>query len=172
MTAVTKIVPALPREPFLSAIRDVNEWRGRCLHLFAEAELAVSGCLQTLSQVPERGKKIRRRHLIGQRYEDLANALSADGPFENEGKKVLEALRAIRELDATRAMLCHGASEVTLDSLGGWTAVFRHFTFGAGASVEEVRVVTQSEATALQKELRQKVKRLCSQLSTLVASLK
>jgi hypothetical protein len=170
VTAVTKIVPALPSEPFEKAIREVNEWRGRCLHLITSAELAVTECLETLSRVPGRSEKVRRRHLIGQRYEDLANALSIGGPFEAEGEKALQALNDFRKFDSVRTMLCHGASDITLDVEGRWTAVFTCLSFKAGNIHCEEQVVRYGEAEKRQKDLSRQAHRLCSLLRTLGAS--
>src|SRR5688500_13018897 len=85
MGSLSKIVAGLPPEPFVDAEFAVNEWRGRCLHSFSCAETAVTECLLVLSKVPGRGEKVQLRHMMGQRYEDLASAISPEGPFNEEG---------------------------------------------------------------------------------------
>lgn len=170
VTALTKIVPALPSEPFENAIREVNEWRGRCLHHITSAEVAVTECLEMLSRVPGGGEKVRRRHLIGQRYEDLSIALSSGGAFEAEGEKVLAALNDFREFDSVRTMLCHGTSEITLDKEGRWTAVFTCLSFKAGKIHCEEHVLRSGEAEKRQKELKRQAQRLRSLLGELAAS--
>lgn len=167
MTAVSKIEPALPTEPFQKAIREVNEWRGRCLHIFASTELAVTESLEVLSRVSGRGSNVRRRHLIGQRYEDLCRALSVGGAFEAEGGKALQALSAFRRLDHVRTMLCHGSSEVMLDAQGRWTAVFTCLSFKAGVMHCDEYVLRRVDADERQKALGRDARRLCSSLSDL-----
>ena len=171
MTAITKIVPALPCEPFQIAIREVNEWRGRCLHIFAGAELAVTECLETLSRVPGRGDEVRRRHLVGQRYADLSDALCCGGPFEAEGRKVLQVLDDFRAFDWLRAVVCHGASDVMLDVEGRWTVVFRYVSFKSGKIHREEHVLRCGDAEKRQKDLSRQAQRLGSLLRTLSASV-
>lgn len=167
MTVQSTIEPSIPREPFDKAIREVNEFRGRCLHYFADAEAAVSGCLARLSQVPGRGDGVKLRHLVGQRCEDLASALSTDASLKKDGNKALEALNDFRELDWLRVVLCHGVSTVLLDANGDWTAVFHHSSFRSRELVPNGRVIARRKADELQKELSRKSRRLRSLVNAL-----
>jgi hypothetical protein len=56
---------------------EVNAWRGACIQAFAQAEAAVTETLLLLSDLGVQGKAIQLRHLIGQRFEDLAHLRSS-----------------------------------------------------------------------------------------------
>jgi hypothetical protein len=172
MNAIPEVIePSLPAEPFKRASAEVNQWRGRCLQIFAGVEHLVTECLLLLAEVPDKGKDVRLRHLVGQRFEDLSLALAVDGPFATEGEKILKALTAFRDMDDLRAMLCHAAAEVTLNEQGDWTAIFRHVAIRSKKRCAEQRVIGQSQAEMVQRELRSNADRLRSYLNALITSL-
>jgi hypothetical protein len=169
MTAILKISPTLPREPFLHAISEVNEWRGRCLHSFSRAEAAVTQCLLALSKVSRPPEQIRLRHLVGQKFEDLTQALSAGGALEDS--KARAAIMEFREYDSKRAMLCHSVCDVTLDMEGRWTVILRLVSFKNRDESRQSLIFEEKEATAFQDEIARKSQKLCSQLQRLTDSV-
>lgn len=172
MNAVTPFPTGeLPLEPFNRAVREVNEWRGRCLDAFTRAETAATECLLTLSAVPGRGGGIALPHLTGQRFDALAAAFGGDGPFVVEGPHALASLTRFREHASLRTMLCHGVADVTLDQKGRWTAIFRLACLRSGRVDREVLVVRESEAEQLGCDVTKKSRDLRSRLDKLASGL-
>lgn len=171
VNAIFDISPVLPHEPFQHASREVNEWRGRCLHLLGQVEAAITDCLLSMSKVPGRGGEVRLQHLIGQRYEELAKAISSDGPFRVEGGKVSKAFSKFRESDFPRNMLCHATSEIALNEKGEWVAIFRHIRLKAGEQIRAETFVTRKSADDIQKQLSRQARSLCDRLTDLRANL-
>ena len=164
---MSKISAALPPDPFRCAEREVNEWRGRCMHAFARAEACVSECLLALSKAPGGEQDMLLAHLAGQKYEALSRILSAKGVHQ----KLLASLTEFRRYDGKRAALCHGCSRVTLAPDGDWTVVFRLLTFRSGAESREIVVFEKDEAGSFCEELSRKSQSLCAQLQRLQISL-
>ena len=90
--------PALKSDgPDWDAIcQEVNAWRGACMHHFSVVEEAVTKTLLALSEAEGASSKVRLRHLIGQRFEDLELAIGPDGPFAEIGKTAARALAQFR----------------------------------------------------------------------------
>jgi hypothetical protein len=122
-----------------------NAWRGHAIQIFARAEQAVSGAFEALASVPDRGASIRRRRLVGQRFEDLASALA--GPFASEGAKAAAALLRFRGHESLRPFLCHGVAKLALDRNGRWLIVLRLIDFACG------RAIARSEQSKNRKPL-------------------
>jgi len=172
VNAITPIFEnELPRAPFVQATARVNEWRGRSLDSFARMERAVTECLAAMAAVDGRGQHVRLSHLYGQRFDALAVAIGADGPFEHEGGIARAALEQCSSHTALRNMLCHGVGNVTLDARGCWTLDLRMATFRSKRLERQQQVLTESEAEALREELARASKRLCSLLGKVRASL-
>lgn len=86
---------------------EVNAWRGECMHHIAAAEKAATDTLLLLDSVKPDGGKIKLRHLIGQRFEDLSAATGPDGPFAEAGEAAHKAM------EITVSMRCFGPYCVT-----------------------------------------------------------
>ncbi len=170
MNAFTPLSVALPHEPFDHARQRVNEWRGQCLDAFTRAEAAVTKCLALLSKDPVRGGAVDLPHLVGQRFEALAKALSQDGPFAAEGAPVAAALAAFRAHDAFRTALCHGVWTVTLDRSGKWSAVIRIATFRASRLDETLVAYRERDAELLRAKMVGVSHDLCSRLGQVRAA--
>jgi hypothetical protein len=167
VTAISTIKAAIPHEPFQAATRDVNEWRGHCLHHFSSVEKIATECLIILWE--DLAAKLPQ--LVGERYKQLAKRLDALDNLPRERSRVVEALASFREMDSLRSMLCHASADVTLDDKGNWTAVFRHVSLKTGRPVCEVKVVTCEEARENLKELGQRANRLRSHLKGFKSAL-
>lgn len=173
MNAITlEPKPTLPDEPFIAAELRVNEWRGRCLGIFAKAEATVTDCLLALAAVEGRGQQVGLPYLVGQRLEALSSAFAVGAPFEVEGRPAARALAEYREHDALRPMLCHGVFTLTLDRRGTWTIVLRLTALRSRCASRETMVLTEAEAEAICNDLRRKWHQLSCQLGTVRASLR
>jgi hypothetical protein len=151
------------------ACRSVNAWRGRGLHCFAQAESAVSETLLVLAADAERGKKVKLRGLIGQRFEDLAAAVGANGPFGAEGSSTARALSAFREHEALRPFLGHGLVKIALDRHNQWVILIKLLSFRGGKAIRSSLALDQREGAALLTELKARTEALASALHSLRA---
>lgn len=168
---VIGLEPALPRELFVAATAQVNEWRGRCLEAFTRGETAVTECLAVLGKVQGRGDKVKLPHLVGQRLEALSAALGTDGPFAPEGGKAAATIDLYCRHAALRNLLCHGTSKVTLDSKGRWTVVFRLVVLRGREVSRESLAITQDEAATLCTEIVAISQKVSAQLGQIRAQL-
>jgi hypothetical protein len=150
-----------------TAIAGVNAWRGIVLQSFASAEQSVSETLLILSGLPERGSRIALRHLVGQRFQDLEDALKPGGPFAAEGTSAAAAIAAFRKHENLRTFFAHGVAKIALDRQDRWIVVMRVLTFRGRQAERAVRVFEQIEADALSEEIRLACQRLCSALVNL-----
>ncbi|MGY4398734.1 hypothetical protein ACVWZA_003944 [Sphingomonas sp. UYAg733] len=166
MNALTSIVVAKDLR-WEEAIASVNTWRGTMIHYFTEAETDVSEALLSLAAVRGRGQKVKLRQLIGQRYEDLRSALGPEGPFAVEGEWTLTALDHLREHDALRNILCHGATKIALRRSGDWIIVIKLLTFRKGADERTRITFEQADADALLADLKNRINRLRKELKAL-----
>lgn len=141
---------------------DVNTWRGECLHHFTAVEHAVTNTLLSLAEVRPDSPEIALRHLIGQRFEDLAKAIGPDGPFGDLGKKsAAKALSDYRERhEAFRTHLCHGLVSVAVMQNGQWTLVLRTLSIKGRHAQEGEIVIDKAAATSRLAQLRRDRKRL------------
>ena len=110
---------------------------------------------------------MRLRHLVGQRFADLAEAICPDGPFEVEGKPALQALQGFRELEYLRALVGHSVAKVALDRKGEWIVLLRHLSIRAKTEERSTRAIEQAEAEELLEDLRKRSRRLCTELGRL-----
>lgn len=171
MNAITPIETANEETAWDEATQSVNEWRGNGLQCFAQAEAAVSETLLALAVVPGRGAGVKLRRLIGQRFEDLNTAITADGPFAAEGGKAAQALAAFREHEALRPMICHGTAKVALDRNGQWVVLIRVLSFRGRSADRSSLALDQKEATNLLAELKDRTRQLGSALQSLRARI-
>lgn len=146
----------------------MNEWRGRCLDVFARAETAVTECLVAMSAAGERGRDVGLPHLAGQRYEALAAMIGEGGPFAAEGVGVLGTLGRFRAHQHFRNVLAHSVGKVTLDRQGRWTVVLRLVSLRSGQVCREAVALNAQEA----EELRVNVSRLGADLSSQLGQLR
>lgn len=165
MTAHTPIVAPATDDCWEALTGAANQWRGAAIQLFAQAELAVSETLERLSSTPERGKDVALRRLVGHRFADLAEALG--GPFAAEGAKASEALTQFSRHDGLRPLLCHGVAKVLQDRNGRLAIIFRLMAV-KGKSVESnSRMIEQSEAEQLLRDLQSDSRALKAALQSL-----
>ena len=147
---------------------EVNAWRGACMHHVSMVEMAVTETLLTLSAATPDGTRIRLRHLIGQRLEDLTAALSPGAPFGEVGKTALIELSQYRERhEAFRALLCHGVVKVTVDCGGQWVLVLRQLSIRSRQAERNALALDQGEAQAMLVALKRDGQKLASVLGQL-----
>lgn len=151
---------------------EVNAWRGECMHHIAAAEKAVTETLLALDAVKPDGAKVQLRHLIGQRLDDLAVAIGAEGPFAEAGKAAAKSLEKWREHEAFRASLCHGVVQVTMTRGGGWLLAIRNLTIRARQAETKIVVIEKAEAEAKLKQLARDGQKLASVLGQLRQKVK
>jgi hypothetical protein len=171
MNAITPIDAAIGEDAWEEAIGSVNEWRGHCLHCFAQAETAVTETLLAMAAVADRGARVKLRRLIGQRFEDLNVAIGADGPFATEGSKVALALATFREHEALRPILCHGIFKVALDRHGQWLVLMKVLSFRGRKADRSSLALDQREGAATLAELKARTQQLVSALQSLRARI-
>jgi len=168
VNAITpSLKPALPLELFNEAIARVNEWRGRCLDGFARAEMAVAECLAAMSEAGDKAPRVGPPQLVGQRYEVLAAAIAAGGPFAAQAGGVASVLERFRAHHDLRNMLAHGVGRVTLDRSGRWTVVLKVMTSRGGRACHDAMALTEREAEEIGTEVGRLSQVLCSQLGQL-----
>ncbi|MBC3941160.1 hypothetical protein [Sphingomonas albertensis] len=115
ISVTTPAIPNLPEEArWIGAAQSVNAWRKQFVQAFASAESAVSEALLGLSGIPGPGDHIRLRHLIRQRFQDLADALDASGPVAAEGVIAAFCLAAFRIHEPLRTVVGHGVFRIAL----------------------------------------------------------
>jgi hypothetical protein len=164
------IVSAAPPQQHVidwdSVFAEVNAWRGSCLHQFSMVEMAVSETLLALSKVSPGGDRVKLRHLIGQRLEDLSTATAPKGPFE-EATAQRDLLRYREEHEAFRNLLCHGVVTVAVQRNGQWLLGMRLLSFRSGDAERNSLALDQSQALARLDAIRRDAQRLSSVLGQL-----
>jgi hypothetical protein len=167
VNAVTSIVISPADDPFDAACRRVNEWRGRCVDAFSRAEDAVTKCLIVLGQVSDRGQTVKQPHLIGQRYEALSTAISAQGPFAEEGRAASSALQSMQRHSTFRNEICHGVAKVAVDRSNRWLIVLRTTTLRGNRAERSTLAIDEAEAAEHLAEIVRASRDLCSKLGML-----
>lgn len=163
----------LPKEQNWKGIyADVNAWRGACLHSLSTVELSVTETLFALDKTKPKDTSIRLRHLVGQRYEDLAAVLNSSGRFGDEGDRAFLALSQYREKHETfRSQLCHGVVKVSIDQAGTWVLVIRTLAIRSRQEDRKVLVLDQAEAAEKLATLKRDGQILTSALGQLRRTL-
>jgi hypothetical protein len=151
-------------DPWPVVYDSVNAWRGLIVHRFASAEAAISDTLLMMSQLPD-NEAIRLEHLVGQRCQQLAHAISPDGPFSLIGASTVGTLTAFRDELGLRTLLCHGIARITIDQRGRWVMILDLLSFQSGKAYREQRVIDEAEARALQERISKLTQRLSSKLA-------
>lgn len=152
--------------------RDVNAWRGACMHHFSQVEMAVTQTLLALSAAKRNGTTLRLRHLIGQQYEDLEAAISSGGPFAQEGKPACALLSCYRDQhEAFRALLCHGTIKVSVERNGQWLLVVRSLSIRSRQAVYDEQIIEQSAAQIRLAALKRDGHKLSTVLGNLRKSI-
>jgi hypothetical protein len=154
------ITTSAEEHPWPRIISEVNAWRGACLQAFARAEAAVSETLLFLSGVGERGTTVQLRHLVGQRLEDLAQALGTEGAFKTEGNAAPEALENFRKFEGLRVHLAHDVARIAVERNGCWVVVFRHLSVRSRIAQRSTIAFEQDEAVQTLSDLKRKVQQL------------
>ena len=149
-------------------ICEVNAWRGACMHHFTAVEQAVTETLVALHAAKPLGTSVRLRHLIGQRFEDLAAAVGDNGPYANAGKVVAGTLSLFRERhEAFRTLLCHSQMTVAVEISGKWIVVARILAIRGSAADRRLEVIEQSDAAGRLSQLKRDGQKLAAQLGSL-----
>lgn len=131
-------------------------------------ETAVTETLLALSATAQGEIAVRLRHLIGQRFEDLAAAISPGGPFEEVGRHALTELSQYREKHETfRTLLCHGMVKVTVEQNGQWILLIRSLSIRSRQPDRTILALEQSEAEARLATLKRDGQKLTSSLGQL-----
>lgn len=169
MTATSdETIPPLQSIDWNVIFSEVNSWRGACMHHFSMAEAAVTETLLALSATMPSQAVVRLRHLIGQRFEDLAVAIGPEGPFEEAGKHALPELARFRENhEAFRTPICHGTVKVTVERSGRWLLLIRTLSIRSRQSDRTMLALDQSEAETKLATLKRDGIKLASALGQL-----
>jgi hypothetical protein len=153
--------------PWSRIASEVNAWRGACIQSFAVAEAAVTETLLFLRGIGERGEAVQLRHLIGQKLEDLAQAIGPEGGFADEGRVAHQALAAFRVNEGLRVHLAHDIARIAVERNGRWVVVFRHLAIRSGRAERQTVPFEEAEAAQLLDELRRCTQRLDATLGNL-----
>lgn len=148
-------------------VGEVNAWRGACMHCFTQAEEAVTETLLHLSAIAADARVVRLRHLVGQRFEDLAQAIAPGAAFATKGDAASEALSAFRLHEELRTLLGHDVARIAIEQNGKWIVLYRHLSIRARAAVRSRRAFEQKEAEELLSDLKRKTQKLCATLNEL-----
>lgn len=159
-------VPTADDDQWCRARMAANAWRGYCLDIFARSEASVSETLLVLANTSKGADVVKLPHLVGQRFEGLANLIGPTGAFSSEGK-ASAALSAFRVHESLRVSLCHGVGKVALDQRGGWLLVLRTLVFRSKQPQRTQLVVEENEAQEILTSLRTAGQRLGTELGQL-----
>ncbi len=168
--AIASTTPSLA-DIHTAAITRSNAWRGQCLHIFARAETAVTEALATLATLPDRSMSVRLPHLVGQRFEALADVMELDGAFAADAAIIRPLVMELKEQMRLRAALAHGVGQVTVDRMGRWTMILRVTGLKAGQLCHDVSIVEEREGEAIRNELHHAMQRLCCRIGKLQVDL-
>ncbi|MGN6307515.1 MAG: hypothetical protein ACTHNH_22070 [Mesorhizobium sp.] len=161
-------IPPLQSIDWNVIFSEVNSWRGACMHHFSMVEAAVTETLLALSATMPSQAVVRLRHLIGQRYEDLAAAIGPEGPFGDAGKHALSELVRFRENhEAFRTLICHGTVKVTVEHNGRWLLLIRTLSIRSRQPDRAMLALNQSEAETKLAALKRDGTKLASLLGQL-----
>jgi hypothetical protein len=159
---------ALRTVDWMEVFREVNEWRGACLHHFTVVEMAVTETLMALDRLAPAGVKVRLQPLGGQRLDDLLAATTPDGHFSKIGAQSHHLIASYRENHGKfRNQLCHGQFKVVVEPKGNWQVIVREIAFQSGAALHSLTVIEQNEAQARLKQLDKDGKMIRSTLGQL-----
>ncbi len=153
------------------ATTEVNAWRGGCLQAFARAEAAVTETLLCLSSVAGTGACVQLRHTLGQKLEDLAQAIGPGGGFEAEGRAAQAVIERFRAFESLRVQLAHDVARISLERKGAWVVVFRRVSIRNHIAERDATVYSQPDAARIRSELKQASQRLEAALATLRATV-
>lgn len=135
------------------------------MHHFSAVEHAVTQTLLVMDRAKPDGATIRLRHLIGQRFEDLAQAIGSNGPFAKVGSVAAKSLTHYREQHETfRTQLCHGHITVSVGPNSHWLLVLRTLSIRGRQADTGLVVIEQSNALSLLEELRRDGRKLAAVL--------
>jgi hypothetical protein len=156
----------VPSSDWERIFREVNEWRGACMHHFTSIEYAVT---QTLIELhAAKPENVRLRHLIGQRFEDLAQAIGPEGPFAGSNKIAHACLMAFRDRhEAFRTLLCHSQLTVSVEISGRWILVAENLSIRTNRADKITLVLRKSDAEKRLIELKKDGQKLSFHLGNL-----
>jgi len=153
--------------PWARIATEVNAWRGACLQSFAQAEAAVTEALLFLSNVDQHGPAVQLRHLVEQRFEDLAQAIGPEGGFAAEGCAAHDALVRFRTHERLRAHLAHDVARIAVERNGTWVVILRHLSIRSGNAERGTVAFEQAEAAEVLSEMKRKAQQLDAALDKL-----
>ena len=165
MTEVT--VKAL--SPHAVARTQINEWRGRCLDLFAKGENAIADLLVGAAAA---NFEVKLHHLAGQRTKELAKLLDVNGPSKKQIEAGQRAIERWQKIETKRAPLAHGTLTATMDESGDWYAIFDMVDYRTN-SITPIRLtISCKEADEMTNELKTALARLKGELGHIKKRLK
>jgi hypothetical protein len=167
MNMQTTIARPSDELPWTRVTSEVNAWRGACIQSFAQAEAAVTETLLFFSQKGQRGATVQLRHLIGQRLEDLAQAIGPEGAFAAEGGAAYAALVRFRAHEGLRAHLAHDVARIALERNGTWVIIFRYLSIRSRSPERGTVAFEQADAAEIALELKRKTQQLDAALGNL-----
>jgi len=167
MNAQTPIIALAPSFDWHGITVAVNDWRGGCIQCFAKAELAVTEALAALSEAPGQSE-VKLRHLVGQRFQDLADALAAREPKSKALNKAIGALDQFRKHEDLRVHLAHGSATIAQTRNGDWLVVMQHKAFKSGKLTDYDLTIFEADARQILAELRTDSLRLAQCLKSLL----
>ena len=141
------------------------------MQAFSSTEAAVSEALLRLAEVPAGGERVRLRHLIGQRFQDIADAVGQSGPFAADGAAAASCLAAFRVHEPLRTVLCHGAFRIALDRRDRWVVIAKVVAFRGDGAERTSHVFEQDDAERLAAEVRSLGQKVSSSLGNLTRTV-
>jgi hypothetical protein len=173
MLAIPDPISAVtPPQGWETVLGEVNGWRGACIHHFTAVEQAVTECLVGLHAAKTDGAVVRLRHLVGQRFEDLANAIAPGGPFAGAGSTVAATLSTFRSRhEGFRTLLCHSQMTVSVEISGKWVVVARSLIIRGSRAERMTTVIEEAEAATRLADLKRDGQKLSAQLGSLRKSV-
>ncbi len=128
-----------------------DEWRGRCLNIYACNEKAV---MEALEVARSAGSLAKIPHLAGQRFTILEKVCEAVSLTAKQHARWAQVLAEWRTFDARRAFLAHGVMIPATDEQGKWIVLFDLTVYRANVGVDERWAVRKDEATAFFDRLK------------------
>lgn len=164
MTAPAHIFSTMAPLDFDAACARLNQWRGHMVENFARSEQAVTETVALLNATALDVKGVKFPHLVGQRYDRLANLMSAIAAPSGHTKVALTALARFRIHDGLRTMLCHGVTKVAIDAAGDWVALMTLTSFKSAAMTTDKLTLLEADGQVLLDQLTDCRRKLCTAL--------
>ena len=138
-----------------------DEWRGKCLNLYARAEQAVGSALEDAHRANATPKL---RHLAGQRLADLIVTVEAKGGTGKQMKAFSSALGAWKAVESQRQFLAHGVASTSVDIRGCWTLLLDVVVYRNNQRSSDRWAIKQAEGEEFLRSLEDAFAKLSGQL--------